>query len=76
MENGKSIMNRIAESARSVTTGIDDKDIKYWVTIFIMGKGYKVPADLTILTAMEYAGYKFIYSWFGCMVDGCHRTRK
>ncbi len=30
------------------------------VTIHVMGKAYKVPSDLTIMKAMEYAGYQFI----------------
>ena len=30
------------------------------VPIFIMGKRYEVPAELTIMKAMEYAGYRFI----------------
>jgi len=30
------------------------------VPIFIMGKKYEVPETLTIMKAMEYAGYKFI----------------
>ena len=70
MKNEKSIMERIAESAKSVTTGIEAKDIKHWVTIYIMGRGYRVPADLTILTAMEYAGYKFIRV-VGCRQGFC-----
>ena len=28
--------------------------------VFIMGKSYQVPAGLTIMKAIEYAGYKFI----------------
>jgi len=35
-----------------------------------MGKAYKVPADLTIMQAMEYAGYKFIRSC-GCRAGFC-----
>ena len=27
------------------------------VNVFLMGKKYEVPANLTIMTAMEYAGY-------------------
>jgi ferredoxin len=64
------IMERIAEAARSVTTGVDAKDIEHWVTIYIMGRGYRVPADLTILTAMEYAGYKFVRG-VGCRQGFC-----
>jgi heterodisulfide reductase subunit C len=71
MEEKKSpIMDRIAEANKSATTGIDAKDIKDWITIYIMGRGYKVPADLTVLTAMEYAGYKFVRS-VGCRQGFC-----
>jgi heterodisulfide reductase subunit C len=65
-----SIMDRIAESNKSVTTGIDEKDIKYWVTIYIMGKAYKVPAGLTIMQSMEFAGYRFVRS-AGCRAGFC-----
>jgi succinate dehydrogenase/fumarate reductase-like Fe-S protein len=30
------------------------------VTIYVMGKPYEVPRDLTIMKAMEYAGYRFV----------------
>ncbi len=70
MKEGKNIMDRIAEASKSITTGVDEKDIKNWVTIYIMGRGYRVPADLTILTAMEYAGYKFIRGC-GCRQGFC-----
>jgi len=29
-------------------------------TIYVMGKAYEVPKDLTIMKAMEYAGYRFL----------------
>ena len=64
------IMERIRESNKPVTTGIEDKDIKHWVTIYIMGKAYKVPADLTLMQAMEYAGYRFIRG-AGCRAGFC-----
>ncbi|MFW6140665.1 MAG: 4Fe-4S dicluster domain-containing protein [Acidobacteriota bacterium] len=70
MNKKMSIMDRIADSAKSVTTGVDAKDIKHWVTIYIMGRGYEVPADLTILTAMEFAGYKFVRG-VGCRQGFC-----
>ncbi|MBN2543319.1 4Fe-4S ferredoxin [bacterium] len=38
--------------------------------IYIMGRGYKVPADLTILTAMEFAGYRFVRG-VGCRQGFC-----
>ncbi len=70
MEEKNNIMERIAEANRPVTTGVDEKDIKDWVTIYIMGKGYRVPADLTILTAIEYAGYRLLRS-VGCRQGHC-----
>jgi formate hydrogenlyase subunit 6/NADH:ubiquinone oxidoreductase subunit I len=36
---------------------MDEKDM---VKIYVMGKEYKVPTSLTIMKALEYAGYKFI----------------
>ncbi|KPL13983.1 4Fe-4S ferredoxin [candidate division WOR_3 bacterium SM1_77] len=63
-------MDRIAEANKAATTGIDAKDIKNWIEIYIMGKAYRVPADLTILTAMEYAGYKFVRG-VGCRQGFC-----
>ena len=69
MDN-KDIMGEIAQTNRPATTGIDDKDIKFWVFINVMGKEYKVPADLTIMQAMEYAGYRFIRS-SGCRAGFC-----
>ena len=70
MKEKKSIMDRIAESNKSVTTGIDEKDIKSWVSIHVMGKAYRVPAGLTIMQAMEFAGYRFVRS-AGCRAGFC-----
>jgi formate hydrogenlyase subunit 6/NADH:ubiquinone oxidoreductase subunit I len=70
MKKQKSIMDRIAEANKAVTTGIDEKDIEHWLTIYIMGRAYKVPAGLTIMQAMEYAGYRFIRS-AGCRAGFC-----
>ncbi|MHC4395822.1 MAG: 4Fe-4S dicluster domain-containing protein [Planctomycetota bacterium] len=63
-------MEKISTANKSVTTGIEEKDIKHWVKIYIMGKEYKVPAELTIMQAMEYAGYRFIRS-AGCRAGFC-----
>ena len=63
-------MDRIAEANKSVITGIDEKDIEHWVTIHVMGKAYKVPDGLTIMQAMEFAGYRFIRS-AGCRAGFC-----
>lgn len=40
------------------------------VRIYIMGKPYDVPAGLTIMKAMEYAGYRFIRG-AGCRAGFC-----
>ena len=40
------------------------------VNIYIMGKQYEVPASLTIMTAMEYAGYKYVRGC-GCRNGFC-----
>ncbi len=64
------IMDKIAESNKSVVTGIDEKDIEHWITISILGSKYKVPAGLTIMQAMEFAGYRFIRSC-GCRAGFC-----
>jgi len=40
------------------------------VRIYIMGKGYRVPAGLTIMKAMEYAGYRYIRG-AGCRGGFC-----
>jgi heterodisulfide reductase subunit C len=66
----KSIMERIREANKAYTTGLDDEGIEHWVTIYLMGKGYTVPADLTIMQAIEYAGYQFIRG-SGCRAGFC-----
>lgn len=70
MKKKKSIMDKIADSSKAFTTGIDEKDIKHWVKIYIMGKAYRVPAGLTIMQAIEFAGYRFIRS-SGCRAGFC-----
>ena len=40
------------------------------VKIYIMGKEYQVPASLTIMTAVEYAGYKYVRGC-GCRNGFC-----
>lgn len=40
------------------------------VNVFVMGKKYEVPSSLTIMTALEYAGYKFIRGC-GCRNGFC-----
>ena len=40
------------------------------VNVYIMGKKYSVPASLTIMTAIEYAGYKYVRGC-GCRNGFC-----
>jgi len=47
-----------------------EREIKEKVRIYIMGREYKVPAGLTIMKAMEYAGYRFVRSC-GCRGGFC-----
>jgi formate hydrogenlyase subunit 6/NADH:ubiquinone oxidoreductase subunit I len=65
-----SIMERIRESSKSATSGIDEEGIKHWTNIYIMGKSYRVPAVLTIMQAMEFAGYRFVRG-AGCRAGFC-----
>ncbi len=46
------------------------EEVEHWVTIYVMGKPYKVPAGLTIMKALEYAGYRFIRG-SGCRAGFC-----
>jgi formate hydrogenlyase subunit 6/NADH:ubiquinone oxidoreductase subunit I len=64
------IMERITGANKAAITGIDEKDVKGWVTIYILGKEYKVPAGLTMMQAMEYAGYRLVRS-VGCRAGFC-----
>ena len=40
------------------------------IEVFVMGKSYKVPAGLTIMKALEYAGYRYIRGC-GCRAGFC-----
>ena len=40
------------------------------ITIYVMGQAYQVPKDLTIMKAMEYAGFRFIRGC-GCRGGFC-----
>ncbi len=47
-----------------------DTPVKEMVTVLIMGQAYKVPADATIMGAIEYAGYQ-IKRGAGCREGFC-----
>ncbi|MFW6144213.1 MAG: 4Fe-4S dicluster domain-containing protein [Candidatus Natronoplasma sp.] len=48
----------------------EEEEKQEMVEIFVMGKRYKVPKGLTIMTALEYAGYKFVRGC-GCRGGFC-----
>ena len=48
----------------------EKEDEEEFVTVFIMGKAYQVPADATIMGAIEYAGYQ-IKRGAGCREGFC-----
>ena len=48
----------------------EDSEKGKMITVYIMGKAYKVPFGLTIMKAMEYAGYRFIRG-SGCRAGFC-----
>jgi len=47
-----------------------DSENNKWVTVFIMGKAHKVPAEATIMGAIEHAGYQ-IKRGAGCREGFC-----
>ena len=49
---------------------MSEKNENKMITVYIMGKAYKVPFGLTIMKAMEYAGYRFIRG-SGCRAGFC-----
>ncbi len=51
-------------------TPLKNEEKREFVTVFIMGKAYKVPADATIMGAIEYAGYQ-IKRGAGCREGFC-----
>ncbi|MGM0509661.1 MAG: 4Fe-4S dicluster domain-containing protein [Thermoplasmatota archaeon] len=48
----------------------EEEEEQEMVEIFVMGSRYKVPKGLTIMTALEYAGYKFVRGC-GCRGGFC-----
>lgn len=56
----------MANKSEKKKTAIEKKMVK----IYIMGKEYEVPSSLTIMKALEYAGYRFIRG-SGCRGGVC-----
>ena len=36
------------------------------VTVYLLGKKFSVPEDLTIMRAMEYSGFRLVRGYIGC----------
>jgi formate hydrogenlyase subunit 6/NADH:ubiquinone oxidoreductase subunit I len=52
------------------TAGGEEASVVDLIPVYIMGKRYEVPEGLTLMKAMEYAGYKFIRGC-GCRGGTC-----
>ncbi|NPA75103.1 MAG: 4Fe-4S dicluster domain-containing protein [Euryarchaeota archaeon] len=59
---------KIMEEVRKAAS--PPEEVEHWVTIYVMGKPYRVPAGLTIMKALEYAGYRYIRG-AGCRAGFC-----
>jgi len=53
-----------------MSTTTDDAVEIQMIPVYVMGKKYEVPAELTIMKAIEYAGYKYIRGC-GCRGGVC-----
>lgn len=71
MAKKKVTMRKQAKSARPQKTKVQPpQPPKKMVTVFIMGKAHQVPAEATIMGAIEYAGYQ-IKRGAGCREGFC-----
>ncbi len=68
MATQKTAKKKPDEQAKSKSPKKDAK--KAMATVFIMGKSHEVPADATIMGAIEYAGYQIIRG-AGCREGFC-----
>jgi formate hydrogenlyase subunit 6/NADH:ubiquinone oxidoreductase subunit I len=59
----------LVEKPKSTKGKVIEENVET-VEVFIMGKSYKVPAGLTIMKALEYAGYKYVRGC-GCRAGFC-----
>jgi heterodisulfide reductase subunit C len=64
MRNSKSVLMENGKKTNEEKNKVGE------IEVFIMGKSYKVPAGLTIMKALEYAGYRFIRGC-GCRAGFC-----
>jgi len=64
MSNSKNVLMEKEKKANEKNNKVGE------IEVFIMGKSYKVPAGLTIMKALEFAGYRFIRGC-GCRAGFC-----
>ena len=70
-KNSQFLLEKSKEKTKNLEKKIKTEKAKTGeVEVFIMGKSYKVPAGLTIMKALEYAGYRFIRGC-GCRAGFC-----
>jgi ferredoxin len=71
MPKKKALEKKNAKRAKPVKSKIEKREApKSMVTVYIMGKAHRVPADATIMGAIEYAGY-LIKRGAGCREGFC-----
>lgn len=70
MEKKLDALERTEEFSSKDSSAESEQAVRDWITIEIMGKSYRVPAGLTILKAIEYAGYRYIRGC-GCRAGFC-----
>lgn len=70
MEKELDVLERDEDSSQKNISLENEQEVKNWINIEIMGKTYRVPAGLTILKAIEYAGYRYIRGC-GCRAGFC-----
>lgn len=62
--------SKAAAAARSLSVSRGESPVEKMVTVYIMGKAYQVPAEATIMGAIEYAGVQIVRG-AGCREGYC-----
>jgi succinate dehydrogenase/fumarate reductase-like Fe-S protein len=70
MATKKGPQKSLKEEGKTVKEKEETNETREMVTVFIMGNAHRVPADATIMKALEYAGYQ-IKRGAGCREGFC-----
>ena len=70
MATKKGPQKSLKEEGKTVKAKEETNETREMVTVFIMGNSHRVPADATIMKALEYAGYQ-IKRGAGCREGFC-----